>query len=98
MPTYVTLLKFTSEGLKNQGDFAKQWKEGEKVSEQMGIKSIGAYGVLGAYDAMFIYEAPNESAVAGLTQAMSTKGYANSETWTIIPMEEFVQIGGKARS
>jgi len=30
MATYVTLVKFTAEGLKSIGDFGKEWEEGAK--------------------------------------------------------------------
>ena len=97
MPTYVTLLKFTSEGLKGMADFGKSWEEGTKRAEQMGIKSVGAYSILGPYDMMFIYEAPNEKAAQGLTLSFSPRGDANTETWTAIPMEEFAQIAGRLK-
>jgi uncharacterized protein with GYD domain len=42
MATYVTLVKFTSEGLRSMGDFSKEWEEGSKRVAQMGVKSIGA--------------------------------------------------------
>ncbi len=92
MPMYVTLLKFTSEGLKSMTDFGRVWEEGRKRAEQMGIKSVGAYSLLGRYDAMFIYEAPNEKAAAGLCLSFAIGGSAQTETWTAIPMEEFVKL------
>ena len=92
MPTYVTLLKFTSEGLKRMTDFGKAWEEGQKRAERMGIKSIGAYGLLGRYDMMFIYEAPDEKAAASLPLSFAPRGDAQTETWTAIPMEEFAQL------
>jgi uncharacterized protein with GYD domain len=95
MPTYVTLLKFTSEGLRNTADFGKQWEEGSKRAESMGIKHIGAYSILGAYDMMFVYEAPNEKAAQGLTLSFAPSGLANTETWTAIPMEEFIPMAGR---
>jgi len=95
MSTYVTLLKFTSEGLKSIGDFGKSWEEGRKKAEQMGIKSIGAYSILGPYDMMFIYEAPDER--AAMTTALSTlRGAAvPTETWTAVPMEEFARLAAR---
>ena len=93
MATYVTLLKFTSEGLKSIGDFGKMWEEGSKRVAQMGIKTIGAYGILGPYDMMFIYEAPDEKAAASMPLSFSSqKGSAQTETWTAIPMEEFAKL------
>ena len=32
MATYVTLVKFTSEGLKSIGDFGKEWEEGAETN------------------------------------------------------------------
>ena len=96
MATYVTLVKFTSEGLKSIGDFGKEWEEGTKRIAQMGIKTIGAYGLLGPYDMMFIYEAPDEKAAASIPLSFSSqKGGAQTETWTAIAMEEFVKLTGR---
>ena len=92
MPTYVSLLRFTSDGLRSMGDFGQRWEEGRKRAEQMGIKSVGAYSILGRYDMMFIYEAPNEKAAASLVMSFSPKGDAQAETWTAIPMEEFAKL------
>lgn len=95
MPTYVTLLKMTSDGLKGVADFKKSWEEGRKRGEQMGIKPIGAYGLLGRYDMMFIYEAPNEKVAAGMPLSFAPEGSAHTETWTAIPMEEFVELAAR---
>lgn len=92
MPTYATLVKFTSEGLKSIGELGKAYEEGQKSAQQMGIKSIGAYATLGPYDMMFIYEAPNEQAAAGLCVSMATKWSGETETWTVIPMADFVKL------
>ncbi len=92
MATYVTLVKFTSEGLKNVADFGKVWGQGRKMAEQRGIKTIGAYGVLGPYDMMFIYEAPNEKVAASMPLSFAPRGYGQMETWTVIPIEEFTKL------
>jgi len=97
VPMYVTLLKFTSEGLKSMADFGRAWEEGQKMAEQVGIKSIGAYGLLGRYDMMFIYEAPNEKAAASLPLSFAPRGYAQTETWTAIPMEEFTKLTARVK-
>lgn len=98
MATYVTLVKFTSEGLRSMGDFGKEWEEGSKRVAQMGVKSIGAYGLLGPYDMMFIYEAPDEKVAASVPLSFSSrKGGAQTETWTAIPMEEFVKLAARLK-
>ena len=98
MPTYATLTKFTSEGLRSIGDLGKAYDEGTKMAQQMGIKSIGAYATLGPYDMMFIYEAPDEKVAAGMAVSMATKWGGETETWTVIPMEEFIKLAERFKS
>jgi uncharacterized protein with GYD domain len=97
MPTYVTLVKLTSEGQKTMSDLGNTWQEGVKKAEQMGIKTISAYGLLGPYDMMFIYGAPNEKAAAGMPLSFTARGTSQTETWTAIPMEEFVQLTARIK-
>jgi len=97
MATYVTLVKFTSEGLKNVGDLGQTFGEGMKTVAQMGIKTIAAYGLLGPYDMMFIFEAPDEKAAAAVPLSFAPRGVGQTETWTAIPMEEFVKLTGRLK-
>jgi uncharacterized protein with GYD domain len=97
MPTYVSLVRMTESGLKNIADFGKSWEVGRKRAEAMGIKHISAYGLLGPYDMMFIYEAPNEKAAAGLPLSFAPEGSGQTTTWTLIPMEEFAQLAARLR-
>jgi uncharacterized protein with GYD domain len=97
MPTYVSLVRMTESGLKSIADFGKSWEVGKKRAEAMGIKHISAYGVLGPYDMMFIYEAPNEKAAAGLPLSFAPEGSGQTTTWTLIPMEEFAQLAARLR-
>lgn len=98
MATYVTLVKFTSEGLKSMGDLGKTYKEGTKMVAKMGIKIIGAYGLLGPYDMMLIYEAPDEKAAVRMPLSLASGGTGQTETWTAIPMEEFIKLAGRPKA
>ena len=97
MPTYVSLVRMTEGGLKSIASFGKTWQEGKKKAEAMGIKHVAAYGVLGPYDMMFIYEAPNEKAAAVLPLSFAPQGSGQTTTWTLIPMEEFTQLSARLR-
>ena len=97
MPTYATLVKFTSEGLRSIGDVGAAYDEGTKMAQQMGIKSIGAYATLGPYDMMLLYEAPDEKVAAGMSMSLATKWGGQTETWTVIPMEEFARLTARLK-
>ena len=97
MATYATLVKFTAEGLRKIGDFEKAYAEGTKITAQMGIRHIRAYGMLGPHDILLIYEAPDEKVAAGMCVAIATKWGGDTETWTVIPMEEFAKLASKLK-
>lgn len=97
MATFVTLVKFSAESLKNIDDFGSVYEEGVKMGQQMGIKSIGAYATMGPYDAMFIYEAPDEKTAIGMVMSIATKQGGTTETWTAIPMEEFTKLAARIK-
>jgi uncharacterized protein with GYD domain len=97
MATFITLVKFSTETVKNMGDFGSVYEEGVKMGQQMGIKSIGAYATMGPYDAMFIYEAPDEKTAIGMVMSIATNQGGTTETWTAIPMEEFTKLAARIK-
>jgi len=91
--TYVTLIRFTSEGADSITDFGKAWEEAAQHIAAMGINTVGAYGLLGPYDMMIIYEAADQKSAAKLPLSLSRlEAGIKTETWTTIPLEEFVKI------
>ena len=92
MPKYAALVKFTAQELRSMGDPEKAYDELMKIAAQMGVKLIGAYSILGPYDLMLLYEAPDEKVVVGMGMACATKWGGTSETWTLIPFEEFAKL------
>ena len=97
MPTYATLVKFISQGLGGIGDPEKAYNEGIKMVAQMGIKTISAYATLGPYDLMLLYEAPDEKVAAGVATAFALKWAGQSETWTLISIEEFAKVAARLK-
>ena len=91
--TYVTLIKFTSEGADSITDFGKAWEEAATHIAGMGIRTISAYGLLGSYDMMIIYEAADQKSAAKLPLSLARlEAGIKTETWTTIPLEEFVKL------
>lgn len=97
MPTYATLVRFTAQELSSMADPQKALEEGMKMAAEMGIKPISTYATLGPYDMMLLYEAPDEKVAAGMAIGFGTKWGGRSETWTLIPMEEFAKLAAKLR-
>ena len=97
MPTYATLVKLTPQAISSMDDPRKAYEDGKKMAAQMGIKFIGAYATLGPYDMILISKAPDEKVAMGMAMAFMTEWGGQTETWTLIPMEEFTQLAGKLK-
>ncbi len=93
MTTYVTLVKFTSEGADSITDFGKAWEAAGQHIGALGIKVVGAYGLLGPYDMMIVFEAADQKSAAKLPLSLAALEVGiKTETWTTIPLEEFVKL------
>ncbi len=80
MPVYVTLYKFTEQGVRNIKDSPKRV---EKIKEE--FKKAGAnikefYALMGQYDTMIIAEAPNEEIITKLNLMVDAAGNVTSQT------------------
>jgi uncharacterized protein with GYD domain len=93
MAMYMTMVKFTHQEARGISNFCKEWQDSAKRIEGLGIKLLGTYGILGPYDMAFIYEAPDEEKAAGVPLSISYLDPGiQTETWTVIPMDEFASI------
>jgi uncharacterized protein with GYD domain len=91
MPTYVTLFNYSAGGFKALSEERRQ--EQVRFIESQGGRVIGAYGLMGEWDVMFITEFPDEKSAmrALLNTCQSSMG--TTQTMTALPLEEFVQLG-----
>jgi uncharacterized protein with GYD domain len=69
----------------------------EKFQEQLEarypeVKRIASYALLGAYDFLHIFEAPDAKVAAKVALLANTFGVSSTETLTAIPFEEFREI------
>lgn len=98
MAMYMTMVRFTHQEARGITNFCREWQDSAKRIEGLGIKLLGSYGILGPYDMAFVYEAPNEEKAAGVPLSISYLDPGiQTETWTVIPMEEFAAISERVR-
>jgi len=98
MAMYMTMVKFTPQEAKGISNFCKEWQESAKRIEGSGIKLIGSYGILGPYDMAFVFEAPDQEKAASVPLAISYLDPGiQTETWSVIPMEEFAELADNVK-
>ncbi|KYK34276.1 MAG: GYD domain-containing protein [Theionarchaea archaeon] len=81
MPTYITLMKFTNQGIKDIKNAPQRIENGIKAWEAMGGKLIGFYAVMGKYDYVAIGEAPSDE--VAMTFNLSLGSFGNVRTITL---------------
>jgi uncharacterized protein with GYD domain len=94
MQTFVLMTKLAPDASKNIQDQAKQgrlWlqKVNEKCPE---VNFIAHYALLGPYDFLDIYEAPNEETAAKVSLISLQSGAFQAESWVAIPYRRFVEL------
>ena len=65
----------------------------DEISEKCpGVKVLGHYALLGPYDFMCIYEAPDEKTAAKVSLLSRSRGAFQVESWHAIPSREIAEL------
>jgi uncharacterized protein with GYD domain len=94
MPTYVLMTRLTpdiTKKLKEREKIGRRWKQAveEKCPE---VNWVAHYSLLGPYDFMDIYEAPNEEVAAKVSWITLSMGAVQAESWTALPYGRFLEL------
>ncbi|HTY81969.1 MAG TPA: GYD domain-containing protein [Dehalococcoidales bacterium] len=91
MALYIMMSSLTDEGRKTVKSNPARIKEVNKEVEQMGIKVLAQYVVLGQYDFINILEAPNNEAVARMALELGSRGTLTTNTLAALTLDDFIK-------
>ena len=95
MATYVTLFKFTDQGVKKFKDTCKRAADFKASAKKLGIDVKEQYWCMGRYDGVMVFEAPDdETSTAGLLSLVSL-GNVTTQTLRAFTAAEMGKIVGK---
>ncbi len=92
MPTYVSLLNWTGQGIKNVKETTKRSKAFLDRAGKMKVKVKDIYWTMGHYDVVVIMEAPDDEAISRLMLHEGALGNVKSETLRAFSAQEMTQI------
>jgi uncharacterized protein with GYD domain len=92
MPTYVTLFKWTEQGVKNVKNAPARFEAAKKLTESMGGKFLGLYVTMGEYDIVAVTEGPSDEVASAVALSIASKGNAKTTTMRAFTESEFSQI------
>jgi uncharacterized protein with GYD domain len=88
MPMYITLIRYTEQGIKTFKDLPSRLEETRRAGEAGGAKLVAYYLTMGQYDAVVVSEAPDDETVAKLALAAGGRGNVRTETLRAFTEEE----------
>jgi uncharacterized protein with GYD domain len=94
MATYVMLTRLTPENVKSPADLARLERAvSERIQKECPqVKWVANYAILGPYDYLDLFEAPDEMAAARVVMIVRSFGHAQTETWTAVPWDRFKKL------
>jgi uncharacterized protein with GYD domain len=92
MPTYVTLLNFTEQGILTVEHSPNRIEAAKELVEEMGGEYHDFYLTMGAYDGVAILEFPDDDTLAEYALRLGKGGNARTETLKAFTLEEFEAI------
>ncbi len=95
MPTYVTLFKWTEQGVRNIKDAPARFAASKKLMESLGGKVLGLYVTMGDYDIVALTEGPSDEVAAAIALSIASKGNAKTTTMRAFTESEFSGIVAK---
>ena len=80
MPTYITFLNWTQQGIQGIKDAPKRLDAAKKIYKAAGAEIKAFYLVFGQYDAVVVSEAPNDEAAARVALTVGKQGNVRTQT------------------
>jgi uncharacterized protein with GYD domain len=92
MPTYVTLVRYTEQGIRNIKESPARLEAAKKLAQSVGAEIKSFYLALGAYDIVLTVDAPNDETATKLVLTIGSLGNVRTDTLRVFDEKEFRKI------
>jgi uncharacterized protein with GYD domain len=80
MSSYVYLIQFTDQGIRNIKDTVKRGEAAIAEAQKMGMKIVEEYWTMGAYDAVVVFDAPDDETMSAFVLKVGSLGNVKGQT------------------
>jgi uncharacterized protein with GYD domain len=80
MPTYVTLMNWTDQGVRNVRDTVQRRAQADELAQKHGATIEQVYWTVGPYDLVTIVEAPDDESVTAMLLELGSGGNLRTTT------------------
>lgn len=92
MPTFVSLINWTEQGVKNFRETPKRASAFRELVEKNGGRVVSIYWTLGEYDIVAITEAPDDETFTALALMLGSLGNVRTASLRAFDQDEFEAI------
>jgi uncharacterized protein with GYD domain len=92
MPTYIAMMNWTEDGIRQVKDSPKRLDAGRKAFKKLGVKLKDVYLTMGRYDLVCILEAPDDETLAKAVLTLGSGGATRTETLKAFNEAEYRKI------
>ncbi len=92
MPTYISLINYTDQGIRTVKDSPKRLDAAKKLLKDLGGELKAFYLTMGSYDIVTIAEAPSDEVIAKFALAAASQGNVRTTTLKAFPEAEYRKI------
>jgi len=97
MASYVCLIQFKDQGIRNIQDTVKRGDAAIAEAEKMGMKVVEEYWTMGTYDGVVIMEAPDDETMSAFALKVGSLGNVTSQTLRAFRRNEMEGILAKIK-
>ena len=97
MATYVSLIQFADQGIRNVKDTVKRGEAAMGEAEKLGMKIIEEFWTMGAYDGVVLFQAPDDETMTAFACKVSSLGNVRTQTMRAFRKEEMEGILSKIK-
>ena len=92
MATYIALVNFTDQGVRQIRQTTERAKALINAGANLGVKIKDIYWTMGAFDALFIAEAPDDETITAFAASMGSLGNIRTQTLRAFSAAEMNKI------
>jgi uncharacterized protein with GYD domain len=97
MPSYIHLIQFRDQGIRNIKDTVKRSDVAIAEAKKMGMKIVEEYWTMGAYDGVVIMEAPDDETMSAFILKVGSLGNVKGQTLRAFRRNEMEAILAKIK-
>ena len=97
MATYIGLIQFADQGIRNVKDTVKRGDAAMAEAEKMGMKVLEEFWTMGAYDAVVVFDAPDDETMSAFMLKIGSLGNVKSHTMRAFRKNEMEKVLAKIK-